>query len=251
MITPPVYPLQPNVPDQNTAIGTLNDMGLPTIAQLSQLGDSLLPDFADGRAEFIAQCVCSSNHNDGDVLFEYTGNTLSYDVNTPYMPMRMLKFLSCWFADIKIKYIFWAVKPEGTCGKLQIVEIPDVMFAVETGKSQMQTTKTWDLGECTTCEYDIQPWSPYNHKPTRLKGGTTGLTPYCLLYPHKIVLKVLNPYVPGSIYPEIFDIFILSIVNITPYIPIAPFIADPEALNTSFYTSTTKKDGVKNNSVKK
>lgn len=232
MPSPPIYPATPQVPAPNTATGILNDLGLPVVSQVDPLGDFFDPDMSDMRFEYISEFVFSSNGNNSDVLFQHIGNSLLYDLNSAYTPMRMLKFLGSWYADVEWTYLFYAIKPAMTTGKLLIQYTPDNNYSNDLTYNTYSTTKIWDLAESDTCTFDVKPWSPINHKPTRTKNGTAlNFMPYAMSYPQKVSVSILTPYVPGSIFPTDIDIIVLSQVRIVPYLPVLPSFILNENLN--------------------
>lgn len=163
MVVPPVYPSTPAVPDSNTALGTLNDAGLTSVSSVGLLGDFFNPDIADQRFEYVGETIYSSNHNTDDVLYAHEGTSLYYDLLSAYTPMRMLKLLSGWYADLKITYLFYGVKPALTTGKLLLTYTPDPNYSnSNTGVPLLATTKIWDVASSNTCEFTIDPWSPIN-----------------------------------------------------------------------------------------
>lgn len=220
MPTPPVFPLTPQVPPMNTATGILNDLGTPTPAiTFSNLGEYFHPDITDQRYELYDIITLKTTSEVGEEIYSKFGIPLGTGSDyQPMVPARAIKFMSCMYADLEVEFLFLAVKPPDTTGRIMIRYHPEYNDLGAFQPLDDSTRVLWDLGASPTCSFKFQPFCPINHRPTHLLEGMA----LDLKYRCKVSLEVDTPYLPGSIYPDSINIYVFSRVGMTTYMPVKP-----------------------------
>lgn len=178
--TPPVGPLVPQMPETNTAIGILNDSGLPgTTCKISGQPPSEL--FWSQRVELspLSATLSTSHtidHVIGDInVSEVTGGTL-----TRIQAPRKMLFVNSYYSTFDSKsVIFWAIKPPGARGKLRITYWPTPTLPIVEDALLRGNMWEWDLGASDFFEIPIVGNNPLgywqNHQYPQIGSTNTGV----------------------------------------------------------------------------
>lgn len=139
---PPVFPLTPSVPPQQTVTGYMDEFGLPNSPNKTALpGQPPMQAFWNARNEYIGSFNVTNqqpigtqlasidilracgDYNDIDQNLSVARSNLS--VPTRIIWPRSLLINSAQFFSGKVTYTFWAIKPQPTAGRIRFVYIPD------------------------------------------------------------------------------------------------------------------------------
>lgn len=227
MPTPPILPEIPLVPPPQTAAGTLQDTGLSQVTSI-QMSSDMVP-FDSDRLELVS--VWNSGDLDGSAIFP--GYTTIGSEAAVIPPPREYALLSSTFHDIDFEIVLYAVKPPDTTGRILIREYPDSLMHDDNKQGSwsdndlIQSYKHfWDVGVTPVYSFKLTPPSFMPHRLTH----TSSQTPYDAFMSSCFTMEWLTPYMPGSIYPSNFNIYVFTRWNLKTYIPMLPFIIDTDGL---------------------
>lgn len=248
IFNPPVYPLQPEVPPFQTVSGVLNEVGQDLFNTAPINGQPPIQDFWLTRQEYVAGVVpTGSNHICTCDVLKLTGNTTNPDGTgwnrQPLMWPRSFVVQSSQFAKPKVTLSFWAIKPLATGGKIRVQYTPDASFDITqagldfTATGPVLTTADappiaadsrqrcylweWDLKAKNIFSLTFEGNLPLAAMPTNTglpkvnKFESYGVSeqsglPYFTTTFGTVSLYWQNAYIPGSIYPDSFTIYIFK-----------------------------------------